>query len=83
MQKREADSGSGPSATPAKHGRPFGSTTANIADAADAGGVDASSPSSLLGPSLHLPASFAGTYGLSLSLCPSISQRTIIPFFLL
>lgn len=63
MQKREAGAskgGSGAAAspvgqTPAKRGRPFGSTSASLAAAA-ATGVDSSTAASLLGPSLHLPA---------------------------
>ncbi|KAK1418817.1 hypothetical protein QVD17_27964 [Tagetes erecta] len=60
MQKRELGKqagGSGGSGTPAaKRGRPFGSTASNMAAAALA---DAAAPSTLLGPSLQIHASFA------------------------
>ncbi|RRT73359.1 hypothetical protein B296_00009278 [Ensete ventricosum] len=62
MQKREAGKSGGSFTTPAKRGRPFGSTAAAAAAAAatSAAAGDASSPASLLGPSLQITTSFAG-----------------------
>ncbi|KAJ8512685.1 hypothetical protein OPV22_003119 [Ensete ventricosum] len=60
MQKREAGKSGGSFTTPAKRGRPFGSTAAAAAAAAtSAAAGDASSPASLLGPSLQITTSFA------------------------
>ena len=61
MQKREAGKSGGSFTTPAKRGRPFGSTAAAAAtSAAAAAAGDASSPASLLGPSLQITTSLAG-----------------------
>ncbi|XP_010934291.1 armadillo repeat-containing protein LFR [Elaeis guineensis] len=58
MQKRELGKAGGSTPTPAKRGRPFGSTTGSAASSALAGG-DSAAPASLLGPSIQVPASFA------------------------
>ncbi|KAG0492888.1 hypothetical protein HPP92_006286 [Vanilla planifolia] len=57
MQKREPAKASGSSTTPAKRGRPFGSTTGGGSAAASA--ADSAAPASLLGPALQVPVSFA------------------------
>lgn len=61
MQKREtAGKGGGTAGTPAKRGRPFGSTANNSGGGASAVAPgDAIAPPSLLGPTLQLPTSFA------------------------
>ncbi|CAL9087763.1 unnamed protein product [Musa textilis] len=64
MQKREAGKSGGSFTTPAKRGRPFGSTAAAAAaaaatSAAAAAAGDVSSPASLLGPSLQITTSLA------------------------
>ncbi|KAG1361844.1 armadillo repeat-containing protein LFR [Cocos nucifera] len=58
MQKREPGKAGGSNPTPAKRGRPFGSTTGGAASSASAGG-DSAAPASLLGPSIQVPTSFA------------------------
>ncbi|URD94875.1 hypothetical protein MUK42_28283 [Musa troglodytarum] len=67
MQKREAGKSGGSFTTPAKRGRPFGSTAAAAAaaaatSAAAAAAGDVSSPASLLGPSLQITTSLAATF---------------------
>ncbi|CAL9125453.1 unnamed protein product [Musa acuminata var. zebrina] len=72
MQKREAGKSPGSSTTPAKRGRPFearrpllpplaaaAAAAAAASSASFAAAGDANSPASLLGPSLHVPNSFA------------------------
>lgn len=65
MQKREQSklggAMGGAAAPPAKRGRPYGSTSSNAAAAA-AAAADTAAPSTLLGPSLHVHSSFAGSF---------------------
>ena len=74
MQKREqgksGGAAAGTTATPAKRGRPFGSTASNAAAAAAAAASDTAAPSTLLGPSLLVHTSFTGLpTSLSLKTC--------------
>lgn len=59
MQKREPGKAGGSTPTPAKRGRPFGSTTTGGAASSALAGGDSAAPASLFGPSLQAPASFA------------------------
>ncbi|PKA54515.1 hypothetical protein AXF42_Ash000350 [Apostasia shenzhenica] len=60
MQKREPAKASGAAATPAKRGRPFGSTTGSASGSVGAAASgDSAAPASLLGPSLQIPINFA------------------------
>ncbi|XP_020585311.1 armadillo repeat-containing protein LFR [Phalaenopsis equestris] len=66
MQKRESAKASGSTGTPAKRGRPIGSTSGSSAASAAAAAAAASAacaahapPASLLGPTLQVPISFA------------------------
>ncbi|KAG0492890.1 hypothetical protein HPP92_006288 [Vanilla planifolia] len=69
MNRRDAEEepakASGSSTTPAKRGRPFGSTTGGGSAAASA--ADSAAPASLLGPALQVPVSFAGKGHILLS----------------